>query len=231
VTAPAITGPALRRCAQLSEMDDVGLGARFLAGQPAHAQRAPEVVRRWAEVAMAAGRHAALGAGLGAALGAGVGAAQDTTVDATSDATEAGLTVVSARAGIRPGWVVVAEYVERRREVRVHTDVLDLAERLVERLDWGEWYPPDALRSAAVAHELGHRRLHGAAARELRAALGLRVLRLGRYQRYGHVSGAAELFSHGYAQARCGLGRSPLLLTFALATVVGAGAGTGKDAA
>lgn len=212
MTSPAVTRTALRRCAELSEMDDVGLGARFLAQQPMHADRSPEVLRRWAGVALAAGQETA---------------GHVTDADATAD--EQGLTVVSEGTGLRPGWVVVAEYVERRREVRIHPDVLELAERLVQRLGWERWYPPGALRSAALAHELGHRRLHGATARELRAAMGLRTLQWGRYRRYGHVAGSPELFAHGYAHTACGLGRSPLLLTFALVTV--ARAGTGKDAA
>ena len=214
MTAPAISRTALRRCRELSDSDDVELGAMFLARQQVHANRAPEELHRWAAVSLAAGRAAA-------------GAA---TADPDAAAAAAGLTVVSAVDGLRPGWVVVAEYVERRREVRVHTDVLELAQRLVDRLDWVHWYPADALRRAAIAHELGHRRLHEAgAAAELRAALGLRVLSLGRYRRYGHVAGAGELCAHGYAQQACALGRSPLLLTFALAAT--AGAGSGKDAA
>jgi hypothetical protein len=216
VTAPAITGPALRRCAELAELDDTELGATFLGRQQMHAQRPAELRRRWARVALTAGRAAAQDAVL------------DPVADPAAWAADAGLSVVSARAGLRPGWVVVAEYVERRHEVRLHEDVLDLAERLVDRLGWREWYPAGALRSAAIAHELGHRGLHGHAARELRARLGLCTLRLGRYRRYGHVSGTPELFAHGYAQRACALGRSPLLLTFALATA--AGARTGKDA-
>jgi hypothetical protein len=220
VTTPAITGPALRRCAELAELDDTDLGATFLGRQQMHAHRPAELQRRWARIALAAGRTAA--------QDAAVAPTMDRAADPAGWAADAGLTVVSARAGLRPGWVVVAEYVQRRHEVRIHEDVLELAERLVDRLGWREWYPAGALRSAAIAHELGHRAVHRDAARELRTSLGLCTLRLGRYRRYGHVSGTPELFAHGYAQQTCALGRSPLLLTFALAAA--ARARTGKDA-
>lgn len=35
---------------------------------------------------------------------------------------------------------------------------------------------------------------------------------------YGHVAGADEIAAHAHARTVCGLGRSPLLLTAALAT-------------
>ncbi|TNC24216.1 hypothetical protein FG385_18740 [Amycolatopsis alkalitolerans] len=196
----------LRRCARLAGLDDVELATRFLSDQQVHAHRERAVLSRWAAVATEAGHDAAR----------------------SESGAEGGFTVVTDRAGLRPGWVVVAEYSERRHEIRLHDDVLELAGALVERLGWAEWYPAGVLREAAVAHEVGHGRLHGAAARALRERLGVRALRLGRYRRYAHISGTPELFAHGYAHQACGLGRSPLLLTAALA--VAAGARTGKDA-
>lgn len=211
MTATLAPDAVLDDCAALADLDDTALAARFLATQQVHAHRAPEQLRHWAGVAAEAGRAQARTAG----------------ADPRAQARRSGLTVVDAADGLRPGWVVVAEYHERQREVRLHHDALDLAERLVDRLGWRAWYPAGALRDAAVAHELGHRLLHGPAARELRARLGLVTFRLGRVQRYGHVGGAHEVFAHGYAQQACGLGRSPLLITHALALV--AGARTAKD--
>lgn len=205
MTARSVPDRVLHSCAALAERDDTALASALLARQPVHAGRTHEELDRWARVAVDAGRDAA----------SRDGAPGDTDPD--EQARQAGLTVRHAQDGLRSGWVVVAEYAERSREVRVHQDALQLAEWLVDRLGWRGWYPTGALRRAAVAHELGHRRLHGPPARELRAALGLVTLRLGRHRRYGHVSGTPELFAHGYAERTCSLGRSPLLLTQALA--------------
>ncbi|MGQ4427627.1 hypothetical protein ACN6LL_002654, partial [Streptomyces violaceoruber] len=46
---------------------------------------------------------------------------------------------------------------------------------------------------------------------------GHSALRLGRLRVPGHVAGAEEVAAHAYARTVCGLGRSPLLLTAALA--------------
>ncbi|MGH3662804.1 MAG: hypothetical protein ACRDT8_12775 [Micromonosporaceae bacterium] len=206
-----VCDPVLRECAARADLDDTMLAAQFLAQQQIHAHRSLDRLRRWAHTALEAGQAHA----------------RESDGELSAQAHESGLTVVETTGGMRPGWVVVAEYHERRREIRLHRDVIDAAEQLVDQLGWRDWYPAGALRDAAVAHELGHRRLHGPAARELRAQLGLVTLRIGRFRRYGHVTGAPELYAHGYAQQACGLGRSPLLITNALA--VAAGARTAKD--
>lgn len=216
MTARTVSDRVLKSCAALAERDDTALATALLARQRVHAGRTREELGRWARLAVDAGRDAASRDGT-----------RESGTDPDEQARQAGLTVRHAHDGLRSGWVVVAEYTERSREVRVHQDALQLAEWLVDRLGWRAWYPTGALRRAAVAHELGHRRLHGPAARELRTALGLVTLRIGRHRRYGHVSGAPELFAHGYAERTCALGRSPLLLTQALA--LAAGVDTGKD--
>ncbi|MER7974114.1 hypothetical protein ABTX35_34775, partial [Streptomyces sp. NPDC096080] len=43
------------------------------------------------------------------------------------------------------------------------------------------------------------------------------VLSVGRLRVLAHVAGAEELAAHAHARAVCGLGRSPLLLSAALA--------------
>jgi hypothetical protein len=213
--AMAVGGTVLRACGEFADLDDVELGARFLADQQVHAGRSPDQLRDWAEIALEAGRAAA----------------RRTSGSTAPEvlAQEQGLAIVAGEGGLRPGWVVVAEYAERRSEIRVHDDVIELADQLVDQLGWRDWYPPGVLRQAAIAHELGHRALHGRAARALRAQLGLVTLRCGRFRMYGHVTGAPELFAHGFAEQFCGLGRSPLLLTTALARA--AGALTGKEGA
>ncbi|CAM5495335.1 hypothetical protein SVIOM342S_01808 [Streptomyces violaceorubidus] len=68
---------------------------------------------------------------------------------------------------------------------------------------------------------------HGPAKAELKRALGHSALRLGRLRVPGHVAGAEEVAAHAYARTVCGLGRSPLLLTAALAAETEAGTASG----
>jgi hypothetical protein len=210
-TATTARDSLMARYTALAELDDTNLAAQFLARQQAHTHHPPQQLHRWAQTATEAGRAQARAAGC----------------EPTTQSEELGLNVVETTGGLRPGWVVVAEYHERRSEVRLYLDALDLAEQLVEQLGWQDWYPAGSLRHAAIAHEIGHRQLHGRAARELRTQLGLLAFRIGRIRRYGHVAGTPELFAHAYAQQACGLDRSPLLITNALA--LAAGARTAKD--
>ena len=109
-------------------------------------------------------------------------------------------------------------YTSRPETVELYTDTITAAEDLAERLGWREWYPRGSIRAAALAHEAVHEQLHhGPAKAALRRALGHVVLRLGSRRVYGHVAGADEIAAHAYARTVCGLGRSPLLLTAALA--------------
>ena len=114
-----VSDRVLHGCAALAERDDTALAAGLLARQPVHAGRTHEELARWARLAVDAGRDAASRDG-----------AQGRT-DPDEQARRAGLTVRHAQDGLRSGWVVVAEYAERSREVRVHQDALQLAEWLV----------------------------------------------------------------------------------------------------
>ncbi|PRX44935.1 hypothetical protein B0I33_11033 [Prauserella shujinwangii] len=189
---------ALRaECAPLAELDDVELGARLLADTPTHEHRDPALLRHWAETAT----------GFGTRLRSRCAAAEPRVVE-------------------RPGGIdrlLLARYVSRPTPtVELFTDTLALGEELVDLLGWRDWYAEGALRATALAHEDAHRLLHGDAAlrRALRERLGHTALRVGRFRITGHVAGSEELAAHGYAAARTGLGRSPLLLTAALASAI-----------
>ncbi|MBK1786539.1 hypothetical protein JHE00_19600 [Prauserella sp. ASG 168] len=178
-------------------MSDVEFGVRLLADTPTHENRAPELLRRWASVATE------FGAGL-------VGEGRDRAPR-----------VVERAGGVEQ--LLLAKYVSRPvPTVELFTDTLALGEELVDLLGWRESYADGALRAAALAHEEAHLLLHGDVAlrRALRERLGHTALRLGRFRITAHVAGADELVAHGYAAASRGLGRSPLLLTAALASAV-----------
>ncbi|RCV52270.1 hypothetical protein DEF23_11835 [Marinitenerispora sediminis] len=188
-------------CARLADLDDAEFGVRLLAATPTHEGRDPALLRRWAEAA------AAFGVGLAADRGTHGPAAR----------------VVERDGGLEQ--LLLARYVSRPAPaVELFTDTLALGEELADLLGWRAWFPPGALRAAAVAHEEAHCLLHRdpALRRALRGRTGHTALRLGRFRIAGHVAGADELTAHGYAGARCGLGRSPLLLTAALASAAGA---------
>ncbi|MCC8340657.1 hypothetical protein LMJ38_32670 [Streptomyces sp. R1] len=174
----------------LADTDDIGWAVRLLAATPTHEHRDPELLRRWARAADA----------FGAAL-APVGCEAR---------------VVERDGGLERG--LLARYTSRPPTVELFTDTLALAERVVDARGWRDWYPPGSVRAAALAHEAVHVHLHhGPAKTALRHALGHSALRLGRLRVPGHVAGAEEVAAHAYARTVCGLGRSPLLLTAALA--------------
>ncbi|WP_233520286.1 hypothetical protein [Prauserella sp. PE36] len=195
--SPAVREALRTECARLADEDDAEFGVRLLAGTPTHEGRDPALLRRWATAATE------FGAGL--------------TVRARLPQPR----VVERTGGIER--LLLARYVSRPAPaVELFTDTLALGEELVDLLGWRGWYPAGALRAAAMAHEDAHRLLHDDAAlkRALRERLGHTALRLGRFRIAAHVAGADELAAHGYAAARRGLGRSPLLLTAALASAV-----------
>ena len=103
---------------------------------------------------------------------------------------------------------------------------MDFCERLVDDLGWRSWFPAGSVREAAVEHERAHHLVTVDRSRDLRAALGLEVLRFRRFRRFGTVAGADEVAAHAFAARSVRLGRSPLLLTAAaqaaLATRTGA---------
>ncbi|APU15420.1 MULTISPECIES: hypothetical protein [Actinoalloteichus] len=194
-------------CARSAETDDAEFGRRLLADSPTHEGRDPALLHRWATTATEFGTGLAEGDRDG-----------ETVRDRRRHQEPL---VVECTGGIER--LLLARYVSRPvPAVELFTDTLALGEQLVEMLGWREWYAPGALRAAALAHEEAHRLLHEDAGlrRALRDRLGHTVLRLGRLRVAGHVVGADELVAHGYAAARCGLGRSPLLLTVALAGAV-----------
>ena len=188
----AVLAPAERAVRELADLDDIALGARLLAATPTHEGRDPELLARWAAAATA----------FGAALDLAPGTAR----------------IVESDGGLESG--LLARYTSRPSTVELYTDTIAAAEELIERLGWRHWYPRGSVRAAAVAHEAVHEQLHHSSAKAaLKRSLGHVVLRLGNHRMYGHVVGADEIAAHSYARTSCGLGRSPLLLTAALAAV------------
>ncbi|MCX5402074.1 hypothetical protein [Streptomyces sp. NBC_00102] len=192
MTAALLDRAALAAIGALADRDDVEFGVRLLTNTPTHENRDPELLRRWARRADA----------FGSALEPAASTAR----------------VVESDGGLARG--LLARYTSRPvPTVELFTDTLALAEELTELLGWRHWYPAGSVRAAAIAHEAVHERLHhGTAKKELKLALDHVVLRAGRHRLYGHVAGADEIAAHAHARAACGLGRSPLLLTAALAT-------------
>ncbi|CAM5513540.1 hypothetical protein SVIOM342S_03956 [Streptomyces violaceorubidus] len=134
--------------------------------------------------------------------------------------------VVERDGGLELG--LLARYTSRPPTVELYTDTIERAERVVDTRGWRDSYPPGSVRAAALAHEAVHVHLHhGPAKAELKRALGHSALRLGRLRVPGHVAGAEEVAAHAYARTVCGLGRSPLLLTAALAAETEAGTASG----
>ncbi|MFD4118918.1 hypothetical protein ACFWSJ_36440 [Streptomyces niveus] len=180
----------------LEATDDVEFGVRLLANTPTHESRDPARLRQWARTADE----------FGAALA---------PVACTAR-------VVESDGGLDRG--LLARYTSRPvPTVELFTDTLDLAEELIDQLGWRHWYPAGSTRAAAIAHEAVHEQLHhGPAKTALKRSLDHVVLRVGRRRLYGHVAGADEIAAHAHARTVCGLGRSPLLLTAALATAADA---------
>ncbi|MFG3257507.1 hypothetical protein [Streptomyces sp. NPDC048172] len=199
-------------CAELAALDDAEFGARLLARTPTHENRDPARLLRWAEAATAFGTE------LAAAEGPYEGPAGPYAEPRAGHGTPR---VVEREGGVER--LLLARYVSRPAPaVELYADTLALGEEVVGLLGWREWFPVGAVRRAALAHEEAHCLLHGdrTLRRALRERLGHTALRLGRHRMTGHVAGADELAAHGYAAARCGLGRTPLLLTAALARAV-----------
>ncbi|MEW2565873.1 hypothetical protein [Streptomyces sp. NPDC047070] len=175
--------------------DDLDLAVRLLAGTPTHEGRDPALLRRWAEAADT----------FGAALAPGPCRAR----------------IVERDDGLEE--LLLARYTSRPATVEIYVDTVDRAERLIDELGWRSWYPVGSVRAAALAHERAHEHFHHKDTRAaLKEAIGHTALRLGRLRVLAHVAGAEEIAAHAYARTVCGLGRSPLLLTAALAAAVGA---------
>ncbi|MCP3012853.1 hypothetical protein NGM33_05870 [Nocardiopsis dassonvillei] len=135
-----------------------------------------------------------------------------------------------ASGGLRPGEVLLAEYLHRASgdRVVVYADALDHAHRVARDAGWGRDLTRAALRETALAHEHAHRMLHEGRGRALRRELDHVLVRLGPLRLRGHVVGADEIAAHAYARRRAGLRRSPIALTAAIAATL-AHRGTGHD--
>ncbi|MFL1380987.1 hypothetical protein [Nocardiopsis protaetiae] len=196
--------------ARIGAADEVDLAVGLLSLIPLHEDRDRAQLREWAARALAFGRELAREAP----------AADTARTEVVEEPT----------GGLAPGEVLLAEYLHRPSGDRivVYADALAHAHRVARAAGWGRDFTPAAVRRAALAHEEAHRMLHGGRARALRDRLGHDLLRLGPLRLRGHVAGADEIAAHAYAHARCGLRRSPLALTAALAaTLEHQGAGPG----
>ncbi|KAA9150174.1 hypothetical protein FPZ12_041735 [Amycolatopsis acidicola] len=166
-------------------MNDVDLAVRLLRATPTHERRDEAQLRRWAEIALAFGDELAE-------------AAEDEDVP-----------VVERDGGVTDGELLLAEY--RKGTVTVYRDSVARMTKMATRRGWP--VSADALRKAAVAHELAHHRID---VRELNRRLGHTAARLDRFRVRGHVAGADEIAAHRFAHRRSGIGVSPLLLSTAL---------------
>jgi len=191
-----------REYARIGRADDIDLAADLLALVPVHEGRDPGRLRAWAARAVGFGRALAA-----REQGPHTGAAQ---------------VVEHAAGGLAPGEVLLAEYLHAPSGDRivVYADALDYAHRVARAAGWERDYPPSAVREAALAHEEAHRALHAGHGRALRDRIGHDLLRWGPLRLRGHVAGADEIAAHAYAHARCGLRRSPLALTAAIAATL-----------
>ncbi|GHJ29662.1 MULTISPECIES: hypothetical protein [Streptomyces] len=177
----------------MNDDHDLDLAVRLLADTPTHEGRDPALLGQWARTASEFGRRMTV---------------RHQTVR-----------VVERDGGLEAG--LFARYRSRPPVVEVYADTVARAERLVAERGWRHWFPEGSVRAAALAHEQAHAWLHHAPVRaEFKRALGHTALRLGRRRLYAYVAGADEIAAHAYAQTACGLGRSPLLLTEALAAAV-----------
>ncbi|OOC54151.1 MULTISPECIES: hypothetical protein [Nocardiopsis] len=191
--------------ARITRARDEDLAADLLALTPTHEGRDRDRLRAWAAAALRFGERMA-----------------------DEDAGEPGDTAapeVSERAtgGLRPGEVLLAEFVHRSAgdRVVVYTDALDYARRVARAAGWGRDYTRAALRETALSHEHAHRMLlHGGRGRSLLRELDHVVLSLGPLRLRGHVVGADEIAAHAYARRRAGLRRSPVALTAAIAATL-----------
>jgi hypothetical protein len=174
----------------MTAVHDLDLAVRLLAGTPTHESRDQLTLRQWAV------------------------AAEEFGARMTPAPVHA--RVVERDDGLAAG--LLARYRSRPPVVELYVDTIDRAERLVTERGWRHWFPEGAVRAAALAHEEAHAWLDRPPVRaEFKRVLGHTVLRLGRRRLYAHVAGADEVAAHAYARVACGLGRSPLLLTEALA--------------
>ncbi len=191
-------GPAdLAHLARTAGTDDVALGVRLLRSTATNEDRDDEALRA---VSVAAQEF---------------GAALARRTDAPAGPAAPRPRVVERTGGMASGSPVVARYLPRRDRVELFTDVVAHCEAVVAALGWHRWFPEGTVRAAALLHEEAHELIAHSRAADLRRAVGVPALRVGRWTRWAHIAGADELAAHAYAQTRLGLPRSPLLITAA----------------
>ena len=189
----------------LAQSDDAALGVRLLRGTPTNEGREGAVLYRVSRAAQRFGHD--LATDLSTDPGTTVGAAPE----------------IRERAdGLASRTPAVARYLPKPHRVELFIDVIAHCEAVVAALGWRALFPPGIIREAALLHEQAHELIGHEHAGDLRRALGVPALQLGRYVRWAHVAGADELAAHAYAQTRLGLQRSPLLVTAAAVTALGA---------
>lgn len=207
MTAPTPAGAARRGtdpARRLAEVTDVDLGVRLLRGTPTNEGRDDTTLRAVSIAAQQFGADLARSAPDSPGRSVPGGARAHRPV-----------VVVERSGGLRPDAPVVARYLPRRSRVELFTDAVAHCEAVIARLGWRSWFPEGSVRAAALLHEEAHALVAHTCAADLRRAVGVPALRLGRWTRWAHVAGADELAAHAYAQARLGLPRSPLLVTAA----------------
>lgn len=213
----AVHADLAREYARIGTASDEELAADLLALTATHEGRDRDLLLSWAATALRFGERMADDDA------ASAGADVDTGgTEAVEDAGNAVRVEERAVGGLRPGEVLLAEYLHRARgdRVVVYADALDHAHRVARDAGWGRELTRAALRETALAHEHAHRMLHEGRGRELRRALDHVLVRLGPLRLRGHVVGADEIAAHAYARRRAGLGRSPIALTAAIAATL-----------
>lgn len=211
--------------ARIGAASEEELAADLLALTATHEGRDRDLLLSWAATALRFGERMA------DEDAASAGADVDTGgTEAVEDAGSAVRVEERAVGGLRPGEVLLAEYLHRASgdRVVVYADALDHAHRVARDAGWGRDLTPAALRETALAHEHAHRMLHEGRGRALRRELDHVLVRLGPLRLRGHVVGADEIAAHAYARRRSGLRRSPIALTAAIAATL-AHRGTGHD--
>ncbi|WP_211716135.1 hypothetical protein [Nocardiopsis sp. MG754419] len=200
---PPPEGSLRAHYARIAASSEEELAADLLALTATHGDRDRDRLRDWAATALEFGREMA-----------------DSRGDAWSppdiEITE------KERGGVRPGEILLAEYLHRgaRSRVVVYDDALTFAGRVARAAGWSDDYSRATVREAALAHEEAHRMLHGELGRSLRRRLDHTALRIGPLRVRGHVVGADEITAHSYARHRCSLRRSPIALTAAIAAAL-----------
>lgn len=185
---------ARERLLALEQSDDVALGVRLLRGTPTNEGREDAVLDRVSRAAQRFGR--------------------DLAIDPAT-AVSAAPEICERADGLASRAPAVARYLPRLHRVELFTDVLEHCDAVVDALGWRSLFPSGSLREAALLHEQAHELIGHEHAGDLRRAIGVPALRLGRYVRWAYVAGADELAAHAYAQSFLGLKRSPLLVTVA----------------